>query len=86
MLFVNNLAGMHSRTAFRDDGRDKRHVLRMWLNNPGKAWQIPPGLQLERERLYEPLDEVEDYYDIDPFTDSKKLNEMVSASTSSKCG
>jgi Taurine catabolism dioxygenase TauD, TfdA family len=47
ILFVNNLAVLHCRTAFRDGERDKRHMLRLWLNNPGKAWQIPPALQLE---------------------------------------
>jgi hypothetical protein len=36
--------------------------------------------------LYEPLDEVEDYYDIDPFTEPKKVTEMVSGNMSSKCG
>ena len=86
LLFVNNLAVMHSRTAFRDDEEHKRHVLRLWLNNPDKAWQIPPGLLLEWARLYEPLDEVEDYYDTDPFADPDRLDEMVKGSNSSKCG
>ena len=85
MLFINNLSILHSRTAFQDDETNKRHVLRLWLNNPAKAWQMPPGLELEWARLSEPLDEVEDYYDIDPFTSPDKISDLFSK-TSSKCG
>ena len=85
MLFVNNLSVLHSRTAFQDDETNKRHVLRLWLNNPARSWQIPPGLHLEWARLFEPLDEVEDHYDIDPFTSSDKISRLFST-TSSKCG
>lgn len=46
MLLTNNLAVIHSRTAFKDSETNKRQVLRLWLNNPDKAWQIPPGLEL----------------------------------------
>lgn len=86
MLLVNNLAVLHSRTAFQDSETNKRHALRLWLNNPAKAWKVPRGLELEWARLYEPLDEVEDFYDIEPFDDPNKVTEMLSGKMSSKCG
>ena len=88
MCFVNNLAIMHSRSAFEDDEPHTRYVLRVWLNNPDLGWQMPPRLQLFWDRTFAPLDEVMDYYDIDPFADKEKAKDMVSIFTaqSSQCG
>ncbi|KAK0509209.1 hypothetical protein JMJ35_008580 [Cladonia borealis] len=61
MCFVNNLAIMHSRSAFEDDEPHTRYVLRVWLNNPDLGWQMPPRLQLFWDRTFAPLDEVTDY-------------------------
>ena len=88
MCFVNNLAIMHSRSAFEDDEPHKRYVLRLWLNNPDLGWQMPPRLQLFWDKTFAPHDEIMDYYDIDPFTDMEKAKDMVliSYSAAGSCG
>ena len=34
MLFFNNFTALHSRTAFEDDAYHKRHLVRLWLEDP----------------------------------------------------
>ena len=34
MLFFNNFTALHSRTAFKDDADQKRHLVRLWLEDP----------------------------------------------------
>lgn len=90
MCFVNNFAIMHSRASFKDEpstrsdhvdelpaSLSRRYVLRLWLNNPLKGWKIPPGLQLAWDRIFTPLEEIEDYYDIDPFNDPVKVRDFA---------
>lgn len=38
---VNNFAMMHSRSAFRDEGGRRRHMLRLWLRNEEMRWELP---------------------------------------------
>lgn len=42
LIFWNNLALTHARESFQDgtDGK-RRHLVRMWLRDPEKAWDIP---------------------------------------------
>lgn len=80
ICFVNNFAVMHSRAAFKDDISDdanaaKRYVLRLWLNNPDEGWKIPAGLQLAWDRIFAPVPEIQNYFDIDPFADEEKMKE-----------
>lgn len=35
MQFLNNFAILHSRTEFKDAGDQRRHLVRLWLENPG---------------------------------------------------
>ena len=67
MLFVNNMAIMHSRKSFRDSSQAKRYILRLWLYNPELGWQVPPGLQVAWDRIFDELEEIRDYWDIDPY-------------------
>jgi uncharacterized membrane protein YgcG len=60
---------MHSRNSFEDNNQAKRYVLRLWLSNPEKEWEVPQGLQLAWDRIFEPLEEISDYWDIDPFAE-----------------
>jgi hypothetical protein len=69
MCFINNFAVMHSRNSFEDNDQGKRYVLRLWLSNPEKGWKVPQGLQLAWDRIFEPLEEISDYWDIDPFAE-----------------
>ena len=68
MLFINNLAVMHSRSSFEDSKFSKRYILRLWLNNPDKGWEIPPPLRIAWDRVFSQLDEIVNYWDIDPYS------------------
>lgn len=69
MCFINNFAVMHSRNSFEDNDQAKRYVLRLWLSNSEKGWEVPQGLQLAWDRIFEPVEEISDYWDIDPFAE-----------------
>ena len=90
MCFVNNFAVLHSRGAFEDSsmasGQNqndlssalaRRYVLRLWLNNSEKGSDVPAGLQLAWDRIFAPLEEIEDFYDIDPFDDPIKVRDYA---------
>ena len=54
MLFVNNLALLHSREAIKKDrGSNTRYLLRMWLRNEELGWPIPTGLQHDWTKTFE---------------------------------
>jgi len=44
IVFVNNLSITHSRRAFEDDLKHKRHLLRLYLRNDELGWNIPKAL------------------------------------------
>lgn len=39
----NNFAMMHARSAFTDEGGDRRHMMRLWLRNEEMRWTLPGG-------------------------------------------
>ncbi|KAL1634454.1 hypothetical protein SLS58_010650 [Diplodia intermedia] len=39
---INNLAILHTRSAFADSPSRKRHLLRLGLRDPAEAWRMPP--------------------------------------------
>jgi hypothetical protein len=44
LIFINNHALMHSRESFKEDEKNPRHLVRMWLKNPKLAWKLPSPL------------------------------------------
>lgn len=44
LVFVNNLSITHSRRAFEDDPKHRRHLLRLYLRNDELGWSIPRDL------------------------------------------
>jgi len=68
MCFINNLALMHGRNAFEDSDESKRYFLRLWLRNPETAWKIPEGLRRVHDLVFQPQPDIEDYWDIDPYS------------------
>lgn len=52
LQFINNLAVLHSRQAFEDDGQSHRHLVRLWLRNDEMAWALPQPLQLAWDRVF----------------------------------
>jgi hypothetical protein len=56
MKFINNMGLLHGRDAFFDNDprvHSKRHLLRLWLHNPEKMWDLPEPLQLAWDRIFE---------------------------------
>ncbi|KAE9378478.1 Clavaminate synthase-like protein [Stipitochalara longipes BDJ] len=68
MCFINNLALMHGRSAFEDSDESKRYFLRLWLRDPEKAWEIPEGLRKVHDLVFQPQPDIEDHWDIDPYS------------------
>jgi hypothetical protein len=52
ILFVNNFSNMHTREPFEDEGRSKRHLLRLWLHNEDLGWNVPKELQSSWDAIY----------------------------------
>lgn len=52
MIFINNLAMLHSRDGFTDDSAHTRHILRLWLRNSTLAWSLPGELVGGHGRIY----------------------------------
>ena len=46
MQFVNNFVILHSRGEYRDDSQHKRHLVRLWLENPNGRRSAPGLLDL----------------------------------------
>lgn len=67
MLFLNNFAILHSRKSFTDSADSKRYLMRLWLHNPEKSWDLPKSLWLPWDPIFAPLREVRNYWDHDPF-------------------
>jgi hypothetical protein len=89
-LFLNNLAILHSRSLFQDSPEAKRYVLRLRLNNPERCWDIPSGLRLTWDRVFADVDEIQNYWDIDPYDDERRGRHFATAhrgtGQSSSCG
>lgn len=53
MLFVNDMALMHARNGFDEGGEKlKRHLVKMYLRDPEKGWDIPEWLEREWKPVY----------------------------------
>lgn len=67
MRFINNIGLLHGREAFFDDNheRSERHLLRLWLQNDRKTWDLPPALTLAWARVFDD-DERESRWDMEP--------------------
>ncbi|KAK6497244.1 hypothetical protein TWF506_004718 [Arthrobotrys conoides] len=52
MQFINSLGLVHARDGFRDDEKNTRHLIRLWLRNEELAWKTPAALQHIWDKLY----------------------------------
>ncbi|KAK6514634.1 hypothetical protein TWF281_004832 [Arthrobotrys megalospora] len=50
--FINSLGLVHARDGFRDDEKNTRHLIRLWLRNDELAWKTPHELRHIWDRLY----------------------------------
>ncbi|KAH9896316.1 hypothetical protein F4778DRAFT_745928 [Xylariomycetidae sp. FL2044] len=62
--FINNLGILHAREEFTDSPENTRYLVRMWLKNKERAWELPPTLQRGNARTYD--DTVEETWNILP--------------------
>ena len=53
MHFINNLAVLHRRDGFVNDGLEKRHLIRTWSRDAENGWKIPENLQPEYFDAYD---------------------------------
>ncbi|KAK2614633.1 hypothetical protein N8I77_001442 [Diaporthe amygdali] len=67
MLFLNNLAIVHSREAFENDPEagKVRHLVRLWMRNEEKAWELPKELKFGRDKVFY-NEELEESWNITP--------------------
>jgi len=77
---INNMAILHRREAFEDEGKANRHLVRIWLNNDLMCWKLPPPLRIAWARVFEDH-ERQAHWDIEPI---RKADGTVSR-TSGSC-
>jgi hypothetical protein len=79
MIFLNNLAVLHSRDPYVDaDSRDgpRRHLVRMWLRNTELSWEVPDSMRVPWEKAFGPdgngIEETRKKYKIVPSTEYRQ--------------
>ncbi|KAK6330039.1 hypothetical protein TWF718_003467 [Orbilia javanica] len=65
MQFINSLGLVHARDGFRDDEKNTRHLIRLWLRNEELAWKTPGALQHIWDKLYK-LEPEEQNFPLEP--------------------
>ncbi|KAK7402615.1 hypothetical protein QQX98_011627 [Neonectria punicea] len=72
--FINNHAVLHARDAFDDSDQAQRHLVRLWLRHPEKAWQMPKGLDMAWDRVYAELgSEGDENWPLQPVVSADRL-------------
>ncbi|KPM45634.1 hypothetical protein AK830_g919 [Neonectria ditissima] len=72
--FINNHTVLHGRDAFDDSDQAQRHLVRLWLRHPGKAWRMPAGLDMAWDRVYAELgDEGDENWPLNPVVSADRL-------------
>lgn len=65
LRFINNMAVLHRREAFTNGTGAMRHLVRLWLNNKKRCWDLPRPLRIAWARIFEDDDRGE-HWDIEP--------------------
>lgn len=54
ILFINNLALLHSRNSYIDDEKmdTRRHLVRLWLRNSELGWDVPASMNKPWKRAF----------------------------------
>ena len=66
--FVNNMAIMHRREAYADEGPHNRHLIRLWLNNELMCWKLPQPLRIAWARVFDD-EERGSHWELEPVRD-----------------
>ncbi|KAF8875077.1 taurine catabolism dioxygenase TauD [Gymnopilus junonius] len=51
--YINNLSVFHARDGFKDDEKQRRHLLRLWQRNEELAWKLPEPLKPLWKKTYD---------------------------------
>jgi hypothetical protein len=54
MVFLNDMAIMHAREAFKEGGDLQRHLLKFYLRDPKQNWPIPATARQHWDAIYGP--------------------------------
>jgi hypothetical protein len=55
IVYMNDMALLHGRQPFDEDGQPlQRHLLKLCLRDPTRAWPVPSGLQPVKDRVFGP--------------------------------
>ncbi|KAL4789768.1 hypothetical protein BDV19DRAFT_382873 [Aspergillus venezuelensis] len=68
---VNNLSIFHTRAKFTDSGEKRRHLVRLWLQDPELALGTPDGLKSRWEFVYGGVTAEKSVFPLDPFVRSQ---------------
>ncbi|KAH8825797.1 hypothetical protein DL96DRAFT_1670168 [Flagelloscypha sp. PMI_526] len=65
--YINNLSVFHARDAFRDDEKNTRHLVRLWLRDEENAWKIPGELEDLWNKLYYTAKPEDQRFPLEPY-------------------
>ncbi|KAI0477037.1 TfdA family taurine catabolism dioxygenase TauD [Xylaria cf. heliscus] len=65
--YINNLALFHARDGFTDTAEQRRHLLRLWLRDPERAWETPKVLDWRWEQLYKNITPEGQVFPLEPY-------------------
>ncbi|KAF3115642.1 hypothetical protein TWF569_001625 [Orbilia oligospora] len=85
LVFINNLAVLHGRREFEDNEIAKRHMLRLWVHNPERAWQLPNSVKVLRDCVYMDLPDIPGWFIFDPMEPDPTVLQEVTSDNGS-CG
>lgn len=69
--YVNNLAVFHARDGFTDTPTKQRHLLRLWLRDPERAWETPGPLADKWESVYGGVEAGRQVFPLEPYIRSE---------------
>ena len=76
LRFINNMAILHRREAFRNNAETYRHLVRIWLNNDLACWKLPMPLRLAWARVFDD-EEREEHWDLEPPMEGGKISRVA---------
>lgn len=73
LIYWNNLALMHARESFEDAPGTSRHLVRMWLRDPERAWKVPDMCKEQWEDAFTPIPEEQQVWPVKPITEYRHI-------------
>jgi hypothetical protein len=86
MRFINNLAILHARDAYHNEGTQTRHLVRLWLSSKENGWKIPRGLKRAWEEVFEPIEGVKNVWNDKPDANHMLTDSPTESGGGTSCG